>query len=135
MTMELNLQIAGALTIALGLAHPFFDRYLGWSVDTQKLTLLTRQVFRVHCFFIALVLVLTGALSMMDAPELLARAPLSRAILAGLALFWTCRMAAQWFVYDARIWRGSRLFTVMHWAFSALWTYFAGSYAVALLRT
>jgi len=107
MTLQTHLQIAGALAIVLGLAHPFFDRYLGWSVETRNLTILTRQVFHVHCFFIALVLILTGALSMLDSSELLTPAPLSRAILSGLAIFWGLRMFAQWFVYDARIWRGS----------------------------
>ena len=60
MTLHLHLQIAGFLLLALGLAHVFFNGYFGWDRELEPLSLLTRRVFQVHCFFIALVLVLMG---------------------------------------------------------------------------
>ena len=131
MTVQTNLQITGVLLIALGLAHGFFNRYFGWTAETQRLTLFTRQVFHVHCFFIAIVLILTGALSTFYADELLRPTPLSRVLLAGLAIFWILRLATQWLVYDSRIWRGSPFLTVMHYLFSGFWIYVAGTYVSA----
>jgi hypothetical protein len=131
MNIELNLRIAGALLIALGLAHGFFNRYFNWSTETARLTLLTRQVFYVHCFFIGVILVLMGALSTLYAGELLKRTPLSHAICGAFAAFWILRLLAQWFVYDSRIWHGSRFRTTMHWTFSLLWIYLAATYSSA----
>ena len=131
MTVETNLRLAGVLLILLGLAHLFFNRYLGWNTETAKLNVLTRQVFYVHCFFIVLVLFMMGAVSIFYAGELLKPSPLSRALLLSLALFWLVRLVVQWFVYDVRIWRGSPLFTTAHWLFSLLWIYLAGTYSLA----
>jgi hypothetical protein len=131
MNLEMHLRIAGALLIALGLAHAFLNRYFNWSAETTRLTLLTRQIFYVHCFFIGVVLVLMGTLSTLYAGELLNRAPLSHAICGAFAAFWILRLLAQWFVYDSRIWRGSPFRTVMHWMFSLLWVYLAGTYSSA----
>lgn len=132
-TIQTNLQIAGALLIGLGLAHGGFNRYFGWKAETAQLSLFTRQVFHVHCFFIALVLVLMGALSIFYSSELLRPDRLSHAVCGALAVFWIIRLAAQWFVYEGRIWRGSRFLTFMHGMFSLLWMYLSGTYSLAWL--
>ena len=132
MSIETNLRVAGVLMIALALGHVVYDRYLGWKLDTKQLKLLTRQVFYVHCFFICLVLVMMGLLSLFYASELLKPSPLSRALLIGMAVFWGFRTAIQWFGYDSTIWRGNRLFTMMHWVYSAIWIYLTGTFSLAL---
>jgi len=131
MNLRLHLEIAGALLIGLGLAHSFFNRYFGWSAETARLTLFTRQVFYVHGFFIAVVLILMGALSSFYAGELLQSTKLSRALCGGLAAFWILRALVQWFVYDPSVWRGSRFRTVAHGMFSLLWIYLAATYSLA----
>ena len=135
MTLHLHLQIAGALLLALGLAHVFFNRYFGWDHELESVSLFTRRVFQVHCFFIALVLVLLGAGSLFYADALLDPTPLSRLVLAGIVVFWLCRLFAQFFMYDHAIWKGDRFRTRMHWAFSTLWIYLLGIYGFALART
>lgn len=134
MTLHLHLQIAGALLLALGLAHVFFNRYFGWDHELESVSLLTRRVFQVHCFFIALVLVLLGAGSLFYADALLEPTPLSRVALAGIVVFWLCRLFAQFFFYDQAIWKGDRFRTRMHWAFSGLWIYLVVIYGSALTR-
>ncbi len=132
MTLRVHLHIAGALLLLLGLAHSVFDRYFGWKRELATLSLLTRRVFQVHCFFIALVLVMLGACSLFFTGALLEPTPLSRVLLAGLVVFWFCRLLAQWFVYDSAIWRGRPFYTVMHAAFSLLWIYLVATYGAAL---
>jgi hypothetical protein len=132
MNLRLQLEIAGALLIALGLGHAFFDRYFGWKGELARVSLLTRQVFQVHTFFIGLLLVLFGACSLFYADALLEPVPLSRALLAGMALFWLCRLACQWFFYDPALWRGSRFRTAMHVLFSMFWIYLVLTYGGAL---
>ena len=132
MTIRTHVQIVGALLLMLGLAHAFFPRYFGWAKELAPLSLLTRRIFQVHSFFIALVVVLLGACSLFYADTLLQSTPLSRIFLAGIVLFWVCRLFVQFFVYDSTIWRGNRLYTSMHIAFSMLWIYVVVTYALAL---
>jgi hypothetical protein len=98
-----------------------------------KVSLLTRRVFFVHTFFIGLGLMLAGAGSFFYADALLRPGALSRAILAGMAAFWLCRLLAQFLGYDSAIWRGNRFRTFMHAAFAVLWCYVTATYGIALI--
>lgn len=134
MTIALHLRIVGALLVVLGLSHVFFDRFFGWERELSTVSLLTRKVFYVHTFFIGLGLVMIGAGSFFLASALLQPSALSRAILAAMVVFWLCRMLAQWFAYDAAIWRGNPFRTTMHVVFSALWIYVTATYGTALVK-
>src|SRR5262249_25391840 len=113
MTLHTHLQIVGVLLLALGSGHFFFGRYFGWNEELASLSLLTRQVFFVLSFFIALILVLLGICSVFYADTLLKPNALSPVLLAGIVVFWVSRLLVQLFVYDSRIWRGRRFHTAM----------------------
>jgi hypothetical protein len=132
--LTLHLQIVGVLLMALGLSHMFFNRYFGWEQELATVSLLTRRIFFVHTFFIGLGVVMAGAGSLLYASALLHPGALSRAILAAMVVFWLCRLLAQFFAYDAAIWRGDRFRTTMHVAFSVLWVYVTATYGSALVR-
>lgn len=132
MNIYLHLKVVGALLLALGLAHSLFDRYFKWETELAQLSLLTRQIFLVHCFFISLSIVLMGACSLFYTNALLGSGTLSRVVLTGFVLFWAIRLAFQVFVYDSAIWRGRRFYTFMHVIFSILWTYVVLTYGAAL---
>ena len=134
MTLLVNLRIVGLLLVLLGLSHGFFNRYFKWERELAGVSLLTRQIFFVHTFFIALGVVLAGAASFVCADVLLRPGLLSRTVLAGMTLFWLCRLLAQFFTYDSRVWRGDRFRTVMHGVFSAFWVYVTATYGMALVR-
>jgi hypothetical protein len=86
----------------------------------------------VHTFFIGLGVALAGAVSFLCADALLRPGSLSRILLAAMTVFWFCRLLAQFFAYDSRIWKGDRFRTFMHAAFSALWIYVTAIYGIAL---
>jgi hypothetical protein len=132
MTLATHLRIVGILLVLLGLSHAFFSRYFGWERELAEVSLLTRQIFFVHSFFIALGVVLGGAVSFLCADALLRPGSLTRTLLAGMTVFWLCRLLAQFFAYDARIWKGDRFRTIMHAAFSVLWIYVTATYGIAL---
>ena len=135
MTLRFHLQIVGALLVFLGVAHIFFSQYFGWTKELAAVSLLTRRIFFVHCFFIALILVMLGLCSLFYTDALLEPGRLSRVLLGGIVVFWLCRLAIQFLVYDAAIWRGRRLYTCMHVAFSLLWIYVVTTYGLALRST
>ena len=130
--IRMHLQIVGALLLLLGAAHSVIPRYFGWKRELASVSLLTRQVFMVHNFFIGLLVVMFGLLSLLYADDLLAPAPLSRAVLIGILFFWIIRLVFQFAVYDPAIWRGKRLYAGMHVFFSFFWGYVVLTYAAAL---
>jgi hypothetical protein len=132
MNIYLAMKIAGALLLTLGLAHGFFYRIFEWKKELGQLSVLTRQMFLVHCFFISLSVTLIGACTLFYTDALLRSGTLSRVVLAGFALFWLVRAAFQFFVYDSAIWRGRRFYTFMHVVFSTFWTYLVLVYGAAL---
>lgn len=133
MNLELHLRLAGFLQIALAGLHLFFPRRFNWKEELSRLSLLNRQIFYVHTFFVCLVLVLIGALSLFAPHDLLQPTPLSRMVLGGFAGFWGLRLLFQWLVYDSSLWRGNRFHTLAHWAFTGLWVYLTAVYAGVLL--
>ena len=129
MNPEWHLRIAGALQIALALAHLVFPRRLNWNEELARLSPLNRQIFHVHTLFICVVLVLIGALSLLAPAALMEPTRLARLVLAGIAFFWALRLYCQWFVYDPALWRGRRFETVVHLVATLLWLYLTAVYA------
>jgi hypothetical protein len=132
MNIELNLRIAGGLLIGLSLLHVFFPRRFHWREELPRLSLLNRQVFQVHCFFIAVIVLMLGVLSLFFANALLEAGNLARIVLAGIIIFWLLRLIVQFFFYDASLWRGNRFHTFMHVALTLLWVYLLVVYGAAL---
>ena len=133
MNTILHLRVAGALLLALAALNAVLPRHFGWREELKQVSLLTRQIFFVHAFFIALVLALFGMLSLCCAEELAHPSVLSRALLASFTLFWCIRLVAQFFVYDRALWRGDMLRTSMHALFAGLWAYLTAVYGSALM--
>lgn len=132
MNVYLHLKVVGALLVVLGLANTMLGRYFKWKQELAPLSLLTRQVFQVHGFFIALVVGMMGVCSLFYTNALLASGALSRVVLTGFLVFWLSRLAIQFFVYDPAIWRGRRFYTFMHLVFSIFWIYVVLTYGNAL---
>lgn len=128
MDPEWHLRIAGGLQLALALLHLAFPRRFQWKEELARLSPLNRQIFLVHTFFICVVLVLIGALSLFAPGALLEPTRLSRLVLGGFAAFWGLRLLCQWFVYDPALWRGQALNTAVHILFSLLWLYLTAVY-------
>lgn len=129
--MPVHLRIVGLLLTVLGVAHCFFPKRFGWKDELARLSLLNRQIFWVHTFFIALTLVLMGSVTTLYANRLLEPHPVNGAILAAAAIFWACRLFVQFFVYDSKLWKGNLFNTWMHVLFSCLWTYLVATYSIA----
>ena len=131
-SLELNLKFAGLALMLLGIAHAFFGPRFNWKQEFERVSLLNRQIFYVHTFFIALVVTLLGVLAFFYTTVLLEPTQLARVVLCGIVIFWGCRLAAQFFVYDASLWKGDRFNTRMHILLSLLWLYLVGVFSWAL---
>ena len=128
--MILHLQIAGWLLVVLASAHGFFPRHFRWREDLKTIPLLTREIFYVHHFFVALTVGLMGLILILEPVELYTSA-LGKKILVGFAIFWGTRLFFQFFVYSSTHWRGKTFETVMHILFVCLWIYLTAVCAIS----
>ncbi len=124
MNIELSLKLAGLILLILGPAHLYFYKHFDWGVESKKMTAVNGQIFLVHSFFVALVLLLMGVLLFFFTETLLSPSLLARLVLGGLLIFWSCRLVIQLFVYDSGLWKGNKLYTLIHISFTFLWVYF-----------
>jgi len=120
--MELHLKIIGWLLIALALIHVIFPRYFNWKQELSSLSLINKQIMQVHSFFIAVTVFLMGLLCITCSKELVGTV-LGKRISLGLGIFWTIRLAVQFFGYSPKVWRGKAFETTVHIVFSILWVY------------
>ncbi len=131
-TLLLHLRLAGVVMASLVVVNLLVPGRFHWRDEMSRLSLVNRQIFQAHSVFLVLTLALFSALLLTCGPALLEPTRLSRAVLAGLTIFWGLRMLMQWCFYSPLIWRGHRFNTVMHYTFSVVWVYVTTVFAVAL---
>jgi hypothetical protein len=132
MNLIVHLRIVGILLLALALLNTRLSKHFGWREELVRVSLLTRQVFEVHSFFIIFVLAMMGAVAAFFPDALVERTQLAGIVALGALAFWTARFLFQFFVYDPRLWRGDRFRTAAHVFFSVLWAYFVLVFGVLL---
>lgn len=108
--------------MTLALVHVIFPRYFNWEKELSSLSLINRQMMKVHTFFIGLVVFMMGMLSFACAGELTTTS-LGRKICLGLGIFWTIRFFFQLFIYSPQLWKGKKFETTVHILFTAIWLY------------
>lgn len=110
--------------IAIALGHMTFPRYFEWKEELARLSLINRQMMKVHSFFIALTVFLLGLLCL-TSPTELSGTDLGRKISLGIGVFWTARLAIQLLGYSTRLWRGKSFATLVHVILTVTWIYFS----------
>ena len=94
------------------------DKLLAWDAELDGVSLLLREVFYVHKWFISMILVIFGALTIRFATEIgTASLEMARWLAAGIGFFWAIRTAIQWLYYDHGHWRGEPGKTAPPWVF------------------
>lgn len=132
--LSLALRVAGAGLITLALMHGPISRRLGWRSDAERMSPVNASIFRVHAFFICLVLVGMGLPCLLDPAVFLEPSRAGSWICWGCAVFWGARLWCQWLVYPVDLWRGKPLETRLHWIFTGLWTALTALFTVCGLR-
>jgi hypothetical protein len=132
--LELFLRIIAAAQVGLAVLSFFLPRILDWKADIERMSLLVREVFVIHSWFISLTLMIWGVLTWRFAHEM-AHAPseLSRWLCGAIGAFWGLRCLLQWLHYSPAHWRGIPSRTVIHWACFLGYGLWAGVYAMGAL--
>jgi hypothetical protein len=125
--MEIHIKIIGCLLVALALIHIIFPKYFHWDKELSLLSLVNRQMMKVHTFFVAFTVLLMGTLCLTSSTELI-ETNLGKKISLGLGVFWAFRFFIQLFGYSTALWKGKKFETIVHVSFILLWAYFSISF-------
>ena len=131
--MEVHLKIVGCLLICLAFIHAIFSKYFHWNTELNSLSLINRQMMKVHTFFIALSVFLMGILCLTSATELI-QTNLGKKMSLGLGIFWTARFFIQFFGYSTKLWKGKAFETTLHIIFAFLWTYLSVTFLAVYFK-
>jgi hypothetical protein len=98
---------------------------LGWKEDLQKLTSFNRKLMWVHGGFAVLTIIAFGTLTLSLHAEMIRgdRAALGLALFIGV--YWTLRIAVDFFYYDHMDWPRGRGFVLGHILLTSLFAYLA----------
>lgn len=92
------------------------DRILSWNQHLATLPLLLREVFKVHQWFISVILTIFGVLTLRFAGILAdGSSDLGRWLCFAIAGFWGLRTMLQWTFYSSTHWKGIPKETAIHW--------------------
>jgi hypothetical protein len=133
-TLAILLRVAGAGVILLALLHVPIGRHLKWREEASLLSPANASIFRVHTFFICLVLVLMGLPCLVDPNVFLERSRAGAWLSWSFSVFWTTRLFVQWFVYPANLWRGKKMETMVHAWFTVFWLFLAALFTICAAR-
>lgn len=113
--LDLCLRAAALVQIGVAILNLSLIRIMKWKPDVEKMPLLIREVFRIHCFFISITLAIFGILTWRFTPEIASAAnPLSIWLATAIGGFWLIRSAMQWLYYSPTHWRGDSARTAIH---------------------
>jgi hypothetical protein len=124
------LMAASVAQIVIALLNLSLVRLLGWERELDRLSLLPRQVFHVHAWFVSITLMLFACFSLRFAQVMNAELPCRW--MAGLvAAFWAIRTVLQVTYYSSAHWRGRVDATLVHGILLVVYGAFAAVYGMA----
>jgi hypothetical protein len=113
--LELGLRVAALTQIGVAILNLSLTRIMKWKPDLERMPLLVREVFRIHCYFISLTLVIFGVITWRFASDIATAAnPIGIWLAVAIGLFWLIRSAMQWLHYSPSHWVGDTPRTVIH---------------------
>ena len=133
--LNLALWLAGAGHFCVLGASVQVPARLGWKEDLPKLTSFNRKLMYVYGGFTVLTIAAFGVLTLFLHQEMLHGERAATALAAFIAVYWTARIAVDFFYYDNKDWPQGAQFVVGHILLTGLFCALAVTYwAVLVLR-
>jgi hypothetical protein len=132
--LEFGLHVAAIAQLGVALLNLGLIRIMKWQTDLDRMPLLIREVFRIHCYFISITLAIFGVITWRFAGEIATAAnPIAVWLAVGIGCFWLVRSAMQWLHYSPTHWRGDVSRTVIHFLLFGGYGALAAVYLAAAL--
>jgi len=133
--LDILLMAAATGQIMVAFLNVRLDKILRWESELAGLSLLLREVFHVHKWFITITLLIFGAITLRFAGDIGgARYEMARWFAAGAGFFWAIRTVMQWLYYSPIHWRGNGPRTLVHWILTLCYGGCAAVYLLAAFQ-
>jgi len=130
--LQVALIAAGAGQIGIAVINLFLVRLMRWEEDLARMSLLVREVFWIHGWFISAMLTLFGILTLRFAAEMSAgENPVLQWLAGAIGIFWALRAVLQVTHYSPSHWRGQPGRTLIHILILIIYPGFALAYGLA----
>ena len=114
-TGEIVLWTLGTVQIVIALLNLGLVRMLDWRPELARLSLLAREVFHAHVYFISLTVAAFGVMTWSSASEMLdGSESAARRLATVIGFFWIARTGVQLCYYSRSHWIGNRPRTIVH---------------------
>ena len=131
-TLEITLCVAAGLQLAVAVVNLNLARLMHWRDDLERLPLLVREAFYMHCWFISATLAIFAVVTWRFSAEMAAGGnPVTTWLAAGIGVFWSLRAVMQVAYYSSSHWRGNKRRTFLHVACLVIYGGFGVSYLLA----
>lgn len=129
----LGLQIAGIISLVIGIGHTAFHRIFGWHRDFQRISTLNVKVFTTIHIATTLFLIVTGALTFRYASLLSQPTEVASVICLSLFVFWCWRFIWQVLYFKPSKIEHDRRFLLLHYVLVALFAALTLGYGAPLV--
>jgi hypothetical protein len=119
--LEWIIRTSGVGLLVLASIHRPIAEKLNWNEDVKKLSPENQSVFHSHLFFICFGITLLGLTLTFVPSAFVEKSALGRVISLMLFVFWLVRLIRQWCAFPWSLWKGKRLETFAHFAFTLVW--------------
>lgn len=128
--MKYSILAAGLLHFAILIASALTPGALDWKKSLAVLHPFLRRLFWVYGCFIVLTIIGFGSLTLAFADELNAGLPIARGLAAFIAVFWTARLAVQFFVFDPEPFLVNWFYRIGYHCLTVVFIYLAAIYTL-----
>jgi hypothetical protein len=126
------LQVAGALSVCIGLGHTAFHRIFGWDREFAKISALNRRVLTTVHMATTLFLLLIGFLTFHYAGLLAQPAEAAAVICIVLTMFWLWRLLWQVFYFRPSRLKPQRALLALHYLLVIVFSLLTAGYGAPL---
>ena len=127
--------LAGVAHFGILIASATVPFALNWRESFKGLPPLLRQLFWVYGFFIVLMIIAFGLISLVHAETLaMAASPLARTVCGLIAVFWFARLMVQFFVFEARSYLVNWVYRLGYHGLTVVFVYLVLVFTYAALR-
>ncbi len=128
-----GLQVAGVISVVIGVGHTAFHRIFGWQRDFQKISALNVKVFTTIHIVTTLFLLAVGALTFRYAALLSQPSEVALIVCLALFLFWSWRFIWQVLYFKPSKIEHDRRLLPLHYVLVVLFAMLALGYGTALV--
>lgn len=132
--LTFSLQTVAVLQLGVAIINLRLVRILHWEEEVKNMSLLLRQVFQIHGWYISLTMAIFAVLTWRFAGEMAIGAhPALQWLCGSIALFWGSRVILQFVHYSPSHWKGRPGRTVIHCLLILTYTGFTITYLLGAI--